>query len=96
MLPSKQVHRLARDARSQIIDGDVVYIRPLERIEAWEDEALVRLALCAEGAFRSHDLCLMLLDALEARGRIGSQVAEDYVDALPAVARAARTEKTDA
>ena len=89
MLPSRLASRLSKDARSQVIDGDVIYIRPLEDIAAWETEALKRLALLAEGAFRSHDLCLMLIDELEDRGTCANGTAEAYVNALPAVARAA-------
>ena len=89
LLPSRHAARLSKDARSQVIDGDVIYIRPLEDLAAWETEALKRLALLAEGAFRSHDLCLMLIDELEDRGACANGTAEAYVNALPAVAKAA-------
>ncbi|MEM6727221.1 MAG: FkbM family methyltransferase [Pseudomonadota bacterium] len=83
-LPSRLASRLSRKAKSQIIDGDAVYIRPLENIAAWQDDALMRLALCAAGAFGSHDMVLMILDELERRRRVGSDLAESYVAALPA------------
>ena len=88
LLPSRRAKRLARVARTQLIDGDAVYIRPLENMAAWSEEALVHMVLCAVGAFRSYDLALMVLDELEDRGRVGPDVAEALIASLPEHMRA--------
>ncbi len=69
---------------SQLIDGDAVYIRSLENRDAWSDDALAHLALIAAGVIGSHDLALLCLDTLAARGRVPRKLAEGYVDLLPA------------
>lgn len=89
MLPSRYAGRLSKTARSQIIDGDAVYIRPLETPEDWETEALKRLALLAAGAFGSYDLALMVLAELEDRGAVARAEIDAFIAALPKTARAA-------
>ena len=73
---------------SQLIDGDAVYLRSLETRAEWSDTSLAQLALLAAGMFGSHDLALLCLDTLAARGRLPRKVAEGYVDLLPEDLRA--------
>lgn len=73
---------------SQLIDGDAVYLRSLEDRAAWSDDALAHLALIAAGMIASHDLALLCLDTLAARGRVSRNCAQGYVDLLPAEVRA--------
>ena len=88
LLPSRYAAKLAKSARTQLIDGDAVYIRPLEKMEAWDTEALKRMALCAVGAIKSYDLALLVLAELEDRGAIASEQIDGFVDALPDAVRA--------
>ncbi|MCH2077610.1 MAG: FkbM family methyltransferase [Rhodobacteraceae bacterium] len=89
LLPSRHAEKLSRSARSQLIDGDAVYIRPLEKLEAWDTEPLKRMALCAMGAFQSYDLALMVLSELEDRGVISVPQIDAIIDELPAKMRVA-------
>ncbi|WP_420863418.1 FkbM family methyltransferase [Algirhabdus cladophorae] len=70
-------------AKSQLIDGDAVYIRSLEEIDTWSDEALKRLCLMAAGVWYSHDMVLMLLEELENRGLVKPKLARQYISSLP-------------
>jgi len=83
-LASSQSSRLkSRRIRSQLIDGDAVYIRALETMPEWTDRQLASLAQFAALVFGSHDLALQCLDQLVARGVLSSHVPERYVDLLP-------------
>ncbi|WP_415402845.1 FkbM family methyltransferase [Tateyamaria sp. SN3-11] len=87
---SRHIDKLnRRRARSQLIDGDAVYIRDLDRIDTKTDDALITLALFSAGVWRSHDLVLRCLETLEDRGRAHSQAASDYIAALPSDLRRA-------
>ncbi|MEM9855459.1 MAG: FkbM family methyltransferase [Pseudomonadota bacterium] len=88
LLPSRYVSHLSRGARTQLIDGDAVYIKPLERLAEWTDEALIRMALAAAGAFQSYDMALMILAQLEDRGRITQAAIERFIATIPAKLRA--------
>ena len=84
MVPNSQAHRLDPGAnRNQLIDGDAVYIRPLETPETLSDDQLKKMALFAAAVFNSHDLCLHCLDLLVARGVVDADVPAAYVDLLP-------------
>ena len=48
---------------SQLVDGDVVYIKDITALHSFSDDQLKHLALFADGAFNSIDLVLF--------GRIG-------------------------
>ena len=69
--------------KSQLVDGDAVYIRALETMQEWSDHQLACLAQFAGLVFKSHDLALQCLDVLVARGRIDPLVPARYVDLLP-------------
>ena len=72
-----------RRTASQLIDGDAVYIRNLEDRAIWSVGQLGHLAWLAATVFESHDLALMLLDELEARGAASPGAAEGYVAQMP-------------
>lgn len=78
----------ARAISSQLIDGDVVYIRSLMAEEQYSDHQLVRLAFLAADIFESHDLVLFCLDRLVERDKIVKTAAQQYVKTLPARLRA--------
>ncbi|MGX9353971.1 FkbM family methyltransferase [Roseobacteraceae bacterium S113] len=69
---------------TQLIDGDVVYIRSLEDRDVYSDAQLAYLALLAADVFESHDLALFCLDRLVERGVIAPASPRHYVRALPA------------
>jgi FkbM family methyltransferase len=70
-LPSSQAERF-QDAklRSQLLDGDAVYIRSLEAPDDLADDQIKVLALAAASVFDSPDLCCHCLDILAARGAV--------------------------
>jgi FkbM family methyltransferase len=88
MLGHSQKARVnAKAMSSQLIDGDAVYIRSLEDRSAWSDAQLRALALLA-ATIESHDLALLALDTLVARGAARKSLPAAYVDHLPAELRA--------
>lgn len=89
-LPSPQRKRMGKRnaGGSQLLDGDAVYIRDLEDIDAVPDGQLKKLALAAETMFQSFDLVCMCLTHLERRGALEDGTAERYFDMLPAEIKA--------
>ena len=84
VLPHSQSARMYRRAnRSQVIDGDVVYLRGLDDPEALSDDQIKCHALFAAAVYDSHDVAIRFLDMLVARGAIDADVPSDYVDLLP-------------
>ena len=88
MLNHSQKARVnARAMSTQLIDGDAVYIRSLEDRSAWTDAQLRALTLLA-ATIGSHDLALLALDTLVARGLARKSLPGAYVDLLPQELRA--------
>ena len=84
MIANSQSGRLkGRAVRTQLIDGDAVYIRNPEVPQDWSDEQLKQLAIAAAGVFASFDLAVHCLDRLSDRGAIAPDVAKRFVDTLP-------------
>ncbi|MEL6609457.1 MAG: FkbM family methyltransferase [Pseudomonadota bacterium] len=71
-----------RKARSQLLDGDAVFIRDLRQPEALSDDQLAHLALLADGVFQSFDLVIHCLDLLVARGA-PADLPDRYIALLP-------------
>jgi len=69
--------------RSQLIDGDAVYIRNPETPETWSDEQWKQLAIASGTIFGSIDLTIHCLDRLVERGAIGADVVEGFLQFLP-------------
>ena len=85
LLPSSQARRLhGRRARSQLIDGDAVYIRSMDDPGKVTDRTMLAMAILADAVVGSPDLCLMCLDHLVARGLAPDDLPAAYVDLLPA------------
>ncbi|OAN65309.1 hypothetical protein A8B83_06160 [Rhodobacteraceae bacterium EhC02] len=88
MLNHSQKARVnARAMSNQLIDGDAVYIRSFEDRSAWTDGQLRALALLA-ATIGSHDLALLALDTMVARGLARKSLPGAYVDLLPQELRA--------
>jgi hypothetical protein len=88
MLNHSQKARVnARAMSNQLIDGDAVYIRSFEDRSAWTDGQLRALALLA-ATIGSHDLALLALDTMVARGLARKSLPAAYVDLLPQELRA--------
>lgn len=84
MVSNSQSKRLKGKAfRSQLIDGDAVYIRNPEAPGDWSDEQWKQLAMASAAVFASYDLTLHCLDRLAERGTIGAEVAEGFLNHLP-------------
>ncbi len=81
---NSQAARLNRKGtRSQLLDGDVIYIRNPETISDWSDAQVKALAYAASGVFFSHDLAIHALDELVRRKAIAPETPGHYVDSLP-------------
>jgi len=88
---SSQSHRFRRrQVRDQLIDGDCVYLRDLSRPDLIGTEELAQMCLLAASVFYSHSVVAHLLDRLVERGAAPADLAEAYVDALPADLRESR------
>lgn len=88
MLNHSQKARVnARAMSTQLIDGDAVYIRSFEDRSTWGDVQLRALALLA-ATIGSHDLALLALDTMVARGLARKSLPGAYVDLLPQELRA--------
>lgn len=83
MLPSSVSGRMGKVMRSQLLDGDAVYIRNLEEPGKVSSEELKQLALAADAIFQSFDLAAMCLDLLTERGDIPQGTTQAYADLLP-------------
>lgn len=68
---------------SQLVDGDVVYIKDITALHSFSDAQLKNLALFADGAFNSIDLVFYLLDELVTRGVLTSDDVGAYFTHLP-------------
>ncbi len=68
----------------QLLDGDVVYVRDLLRMDALDDEQLKRMALIAHDCYRSFDLALRCVALLEKRGALAKGAGAEYLRLLDA------------
>ena len=82
-LDQSQKERLkGKGFKSQMLDGDVAYIRNLEDPETVTTAQWKALALVSSAVLESHDLCLYSLDELVRRGEIKNNVPVQYCDKL--------------
>jgi FkbM family methyltransferase len=72
-----------RRMRSQLVDGDAVFIRDMLHVSAMQTETLKHLAILADTVFESFDLALYCLEFLVERGAIAAPDVAGYVAALP-------------
>lgn len=72
-----------RRLRSQMIDGDAVYIRDPALVAGMSDAQLRYLAILADTVCGSFDLTFWCLGQLAARGAIDATLAERYSALLP-------------
>ncbi|MCG6556964.1 FkbM family methyltransferase [Ruegeria sp. 1NDH52C] len=70
--------------RSQMMDGDAIYIRDPETIGDWTAEQVRQLAVVSACVFGSFDLTVFCLDELVRRGLAAPEVPGQFVDTLPA------------
>lgn len=82
-LPSSVSGQMGPAMRSQLLDGDAVYIRSLEAPDEVSTEELKQLALAADAIFQSFDLAAMCLDLLAARGAVAPETTRRYAALLP-------------
>ena len=71
-----------RQFRSQLCDGDAIFVRGLLDREGMETEALKHLAVLADAVFGSHDLAAVAVAELARRGAVAADLADRYVDHL--------------
>ena len=73
----------SRRYRSQLTDGDALFVRGLLNLGSLADEELKHLAILADSVFMSHDLVVVILSLLLDRGLIDAATADAYIDHLP-------------
>ncbi|KMW56882.1 hypothetical protein AIOL_001839 [Candidatus Rhodobacter oscarellae] len=82
--PNSQQYSINRPVlRSQMLDGDAVYIRDLGKVDLYTEDQLIYLAVLASGVFDAHDVTLFCLDELVARGAVPARLPEEYVNTFP-------------
>lgn len=64
--------------RSQLIDGDAVFVRELLDFRRMEDEPLKHLALLADAVFTSPDMATTALGVLAERGVVDAAFVQEY------------------
>lgn len=69
--------------KTQLIDGDAVYLRDISCPEKMSDEQIRHLVLLADSVFNSNDLALRMIDELVRRNAAAADLAERYLEALP-------------
>ena len=69
--------------RTQLIDGDAVYIRNPETMSDWTDEQVKNLALASAAVFFSLDLTVYCLDEMVRRKLVDENVPERFLSVLP-------------
>ena len=83
-LINSQINRLnIKRNPDQVIDGDAVYVRDLDRLKAFDDAQVLHMAMLAAAVVSSHSLVVLCLDELVARGLVAADLPAAYVDALP-------------
>lgn len=70
---------------NQLLEADLVYVRDFRNPESLTDEQLKHLALVAHHGYRSFDLALFCLLALEKRGRLAHGVQDFYLGLLRSI-----------
>lgn len=83
-LGTSQSSRLrGRGNRSQLVDGDAVYIRPPETSGSLSARQLICLAKLSTEVFHSFDLTVRCLDFLVTQGAADATASSAFVDKLP-------------
>lgn len=72
-----------RHYRTQMSDGDAVFVRGLLEPDALTDENLKHLVILADAVFESQDLAVFFLLELASRGVIAEAEVHGYIDQLP-------------
>ncbi|MDU8926964.1 FkbM family methyltransferase [Alisedimentitalea sp. MJ-SS2] len=68
---------------SQLVDGDVIYVRAADQLDTLSDVQLMHLALAADTMFQSFDLVLACLGELAERNVVGDGIPTRYFRTLP-------------
>lgn len=68
-------------ARSQLVDGDAVYLRDLRHLASWEVDEVKKLVLLATFVFDSPDLAVQALDELVRRDEVAADLPATYAAA---------------
>lgn len=71
-----------RQPLNQLLEADIVYVRDFARPQSMDDEQLKHLALVAHHCYRSIDLALRCVMALEQRGALASGAQQHYLGGL--------------
>jgi hypothetical protein len=72
-----------RHYKTQMSDGDAVFVRGLLEPDTLTDENLKHLAILADAVFESQDLATFFMLELVSRGVIGEAEVHSYIDQLP-------------
>ena len=76
-----------RRLRTQLLDGDGVFIKDLRDPDAISDEQLSHLAIIADAMLQSYDVTLRCLDILAARRLVIEKEIDAYLDLLPSAVK---------
>lgn len=88
-LRSKATQALDRRFRSQLVDGDAVFVRDLLAFRDHETETLKHLAILADAVFGSFDLAALALEELVRREVVDHAALDAYISLVLGTERGA-------
>ena len=69
-------------AVNQLLEGDIVYVRDIRRMDQLSDDQIRHLGLIAHHCYHSIDLVLRCIAILEQRGVVGTAARRQYADVV--------------
>lgn len=75
---------LTKDAATQMLDGDILYLRDLSQAAEWDSDTLKRMALIAEGIYGYADVTMLCLDKLLQQGAVDEKDVAAYINGYSA------------
>ena len=72
----------ARRFKSQLVDGDAIFVRNLVAFKKMEDEQLKHLAILADAVFSSFDLAAACLSVLLDRKLVKQTLVDAYINLI--------------
>lgn len=70
---------MTKEDATQMLDGDILYLRDLSGIADWHSDDIKRMALLADGVYNYADIVLRCLDVLQSRGLLQQDQIDTYL-----------------
>jgi FkbM family methyltransferase len=79
IIQSRFSGELTKEDATQMLDGDILYLRDLSGIADWHSDDIKRMALLADGVYNYADIVLRCLDVLQSRGLLRQDQIDTYL-----------------